>query len=368
MRAVPTNTSSCGRLVCVCECACWACRVWPWPYLIVHLLRARRPIGLTTTAMQQIASRKFRISPANALKIAETLYQQGLLSYPRTETEIFPPSMNLEELIKFQTNDPSWGAFATQLVAPNGHPDARNGKKTDEAHPPIHPTKPAQGLQGDEKQIYDLVTRHFLACCSRNAKAQETKVEIQIDTETFAASGRMVTDRGYLEVYPYENWGNNSIPLYELHQEFEPTMIELEAVRVPSRSIPLPWRSTRFRQALHTYAPWGVHRTSGEPNAIKQIPTRNVYITVLFGGQGETTAPQLLTEADLLGLMDRNEIGTDASKTTCDVVHPGWVPFLISSGSRHVLRAHMGRTCGARRNRAACRSRVFLPLFSGHHG
>ena len=97
----------------------------------------------------------------------------------------------------------------------------------------------ASNLEPNEKKIYELVTRHFLACCSRNAKAQETKVEIQIDTESFVASGRMVTDRGYLDVYPYESWGNNSIPHYELHQEFTPTMIELQTGETTVRRLTL---------------------------------------------------------------------------------------------------------------------------------
>ena len=58
----------------------------------------RRPVGLTTTAFQQLASRQFRIAPADSLAVAEKLYQQGLLSYPRTETDKFPESMDLVSL------------------------------------------------------------------------------------------------------------------------------------------------------------------------------------------------------------------------------------------------------------------------------
>ena len=136
----------------------------------------------------------------------------GLLSYPRTETEIFPPSMDLSALVREQVGNPQWGGFATQILANGVNP--RNGSKTDEAHPPIHPTKGVGGanLTQDEAKIYELATRHFLACCSQDAQAQETTVEIEIETEKFKATGRMVTDRGYLDVYPYENWAGSNIP------------------------------------------------------------------------------------------------------------------------------------------------------------
>lgn len=41
-------------------------------------------------------------------------------------------------------------------IAPQGQPNPRNGRNTDEAHPPIHPTKAAHDLQGDQANIYDV--------------------------------------------------------------------------------------------------------------------------------------------------------------------------------------------------------------------
>lgn len=45
------------------------------------------------------------------MHIAEKLYQQGLISYPRTETNIFPKELNLCGLIENQCNDPQWGGL-----------------------------------------------------------------------------------------------------------------------------------------------------------------------------------------------------------------------------------------------------------------
>jgi len=43
------------------------------------------------------------------MKIAEKLYTQGFISYPRTETNIFPKELNLRNLIELQSQDPAWG-------------------------------------------------------------------------------------------------------------------------------------------------------------------------------------------------------------------------------------------------------------------
>lgn len=62
-------------------------------------------------------------------------------------------------------------------------PNPRQGRKSDQAHPPIHPTKYAGNLQGNEKRLYEFIVRHFLACLSKDAQGQETTVEIVIAGE-----------------------------------------------------------------------------------------------------------------------------------------------------------------------------------------
>ena len=59
----------------------------------------------------------------------------------------------------------------------------RQGKKSDQAHPPIHPIKAAPNLAGNEKRVYEFIVRHFLACCSKDAKGMETIVEIIVHGE-----------------------------------------------------------------------------------------------------------------------------------------------------------------------------------------
>ena len=59
--------------------------------------------------LEKLASKKLRISAKTTMKIAEKLYTSGFISYPRTETNIFPKDMNLTSLVEAQTRDNRWG-------------------------------------------------------------------------------------------------------------------------------------------------------------------------------------------------------------------------------------------------------------------
>ena len=65
--------------------------------------------------LEKLASRKLRLSAKKTMTIAEKLYTQGLISYPRTETNKFPPEMDLSSLVETQRADGRWGGFAGRL-------------------------------------------------------------------------------------------------------------------------------------------------------------------------------------------------------------------------------------------------------------
>jgi DNA topoisomerase-3 len=218
-----------------------------------------RPLPLTTVELQKNASRFLRMNGQQAMTVAESLYQKGFISYPRTETDRFDKGMDLRALVQKQTQDNRWGTFAQNLM--NGaFRQPREGSHDDKAHPPIHPVAYCAPtvLSQEEGRVYEFVTRRFLACCSEDAKGQKTDVEIEYGDETFHANGLIVLERNYLVVYPYENWTSSTIlPKFTLGERFEPT------------------------EALIT--------------------------------DGKTSAPGYLTEPDLIALMDANGIGTDAT-------------------------------------------------------
>ncbi|KAL3273477.1 hypothetical protein HHI36_014918 [Cryptolaemus montrouzieri] len=215
-----------------------------------------RPLPLDTVEMEKNISRKLKINAKNAMKIAEKLYTQGYISYPRTETNIYPKELNLVNLVEHQTNDTNWGPFA-QRILNEGGPTPRVGKKSDQAHPPIHPIKHAPGLTGQEKAVYEYIVRHFLASVHKDAQGYETVVIVDIADEKFTAKGLIILEKNYLDVYIYEKWLGKEINNYEVGDTFTPSTLDL--------------------------------------------------------AEGNTSPPKLLTEAELIALMDKHGIGTDAT-------------------------------------------------------
>lgn len=221
--------------------------------------RKFKPLPLTTVELQKAAARLLRMSAAEALKLAEGLYNRGFVSYPRTETDRFDKGMNLRALVQKQHTDNRWGQYAEGL-SNGGFQQPREGRHDDKAHPPIHPIAHVSStvLGADEAKIYEYITRRFLACCSEDAKGVATDVDLQYGEEKFNARGIVVQERNYLDVFIYDKWDNTAeLPKFTVGEQFEPT------------------------EALMT--------------------------------EGKTSPPSYLTEADLLALMDANGIGTDAT-------------------------------------------------------
>lgn len=166
------------------------------------------PIPLNTVELESRASRFLNIRPRAALDMAEELYRRGYISYPRTETEIYSPSINLRNILAGFTQHSVYGQLAEKLL--RGPLRPTKGARDDKAHPPIHPVRPAERgelvaeLGSMAWRLYDLVVRHFLATLSPPARLVRQRLTIEVGGELFEAQGTRVAELGYLEAYPFE--------------------------------------------------------------------------------------------------------------------------------------------------------------------
>lgn len=80
-----------------------------------------KPLPLTTVELQKMGSRYLRLDSTQVMQAAETLYQKGFISYPRTETDQFDLGMNLRALVEKQTQSNTWGQFAQGSVSSSVH-------------------------------------------------------------------------------------------------------------------------------------------------------------------------------------------------------------------------------------------------------
>lgn len=101
---------------------------------------------------------------------------KGFISYPRTETNSFPPTMHVPQLVKRLENTTEFGGYVNKLLEGGKFAKPKVGNQNDQAHAPIHPVKPTEkgALTLDEWKVYDLIARHFLACCSKDAIGVES--------------------------------------------------------------------------------------------------------------------------------------------------------------------------------------------------
>lgn len=100
-----------------------------------------KPFPLTTVELQKLATDKLRMTSAKVMEIAENLYTKGYISYPRTETNSFPKTMNLRNLVdRLRPND-EYQNYISTLIDDNQFQNPKVGNSDDQAHSPIHPVK-----------------------------------------------------------------------------------------------------------------------------------------------------------------------------------------------------------------------------------
>jgi DNA topoisomerase-3 len=121
-------------------------------------------------------------------------------------------------------NGEGFGEFAERVASGEMWGGPKNGKQDDKAHPPIHPVKHANkaDLSFDEWRVYEIISRHFLACISKDAVGSETKADVILGGELFYAKGLIIEEQNWLEVFPYEKWSDTVLPPITKGEEFMP--------------------------------------------------------------------------------------------------------------------------------------------------
>jgi len=211
-----------------------------------------RPTPLRTDDLLRDMARLTGLSAAKILQVAEDLYADGYISYPRTETNRYRPG--------FDYGRPLKAACKGLGVNVKGDPKPRQERLDDGAHTPIYPIRPFTG-GGIARKLWEYVAGRFLAnAFYPDARRVERRAEIRIGELTLRSYGAQTVKTGFYEIYAYFRPKDDPIPRLRVG----------EKLRIVSIS-------------LH---------------------------------EGKTKPPNRLTEAELLKLMEENGIGTDATRAT----------------------------------------------------
>jgi DNA topoisomerase-3 len=220
-----------------------------------------RPIPLNTVALMKAASTLLNIGPQQCMHIAEHLYISGWISYPRTESSSYPEHFDVHEVVEQHVKHPEWGKVAQQILT-TGLQRAKKGVDHGD-HPPITPTACAvrdRDLSGAEWRVYEYIACHFIATVCNDAVFENQAILYDIGGESFSSSGSALVEPGFLEVMPWARPGDKYMATVKIGEQFQVDSIGIK--------------------------------------------------------EGVTKAPGFISESELIGLMEKFGIGTDASIPT----------------------------------------------------
>ncbi len=161
----------------------------------------RKPAApFTTSTLQQEAARKLYFASKRTMSAAQKLYEQGLITYMRTDaTNLNADAVN--EIRGFIARE-----YGEKFVPSTPNIYATKSKNAQEAHEAIRPTHfdaPAKNLSGDEAKLYDLIWKRTIACQMTNAEFDSVAADIETENKVaiFHAVGSTRTFDGFMKVY-----------------------------------------------------------------------------------------------------------------------------------------------------------------------
>ena len=170
------------------------------------------PHPFDLTALQLEAYRCFKLSPKTTLEIAQELYVDGLISYPRTSSQKLPPELGWAAIISALAKQPSYADVCKALLEQKKLSPAE-GPKTDPAHPAIYPTGQRAGkLSQRAAKLYDIIVRRFLATFAPQCIRQRTKALLELGGQRFVAQGTTTLAPGWTAIYNYVRFKESELP------------------------------------------------------------------------------------------------------------------------------------------------------------
>ncbi len=229
----------------------------------------RKPPTPFSTTVFLSAAANLGFSPSRASRIAEDLYTDGYISYPRTDNTVYPRSLDMREALGYLKKVEGPGVYAEKLLDQDKLQPTR-GKKETTDHPPIYPTGYAskKQLRDDQWKIYQLVVRRFLATLSAPAKTLRTTLYFDSGGETLTTGGTVVTEEGWLGVYPYSRRADEELPRLSEGQQ-----VSVNSAEVIGKETQPPGRYGQGR-LIQVMEDLGLGTKATRPNIIQNLYDR----------------------------------------------------------------------------------------------
>ncbi|HJX23184.1 MAG TPA: DNA topoisomerase I [Candidatus Bathyarchaeia archaeon] len=213
---------------------------------LVDLVEAKKyyekpPPPFDVGGLQAEAYRLFGYFPSRTVALAERLYLEALISYPRTGSQKLPPSIGYRNILMGLGGLVEYSDLANEILS--GRLIPNEGTKTDPAHPAIYPTgNPSRRrLSTEEHRLYDLIVKRFLAVFSTPSHKERTRARISCGEFIFSMEGFRILEEGWMRSYmPYTS--AKEVPMPALTEGQRIIFLDLSAhkkfVQPPSRYNP----------------------------------------------------------------------------------------------------------------------------------
>jgi DNA topoisomerase I len=155
----------------------------------------------TTSTLQQEANRKLRLSARDTMRTAQKLYEQGYITYMRTD------SVHLSGQAIEAARSCVEQMYGADYLSPAPRQYTTKSKGAQEAHEAIRPagstfvTPKQTGLSDRELALYDMIWKRTVACQMADARQTQVSVDIQVEKATFRSTGKRIDFPGYLRAY-----------------------------------------------------------------------------------------------------------------------------------------------------------------------
>jgi DNA topoisomerase I len=186
----------------------------------------KKPVPFNTTEFLRAAA-STGISAGKSMSLAESLYQKGFTSYPRTDNKAYPKSLDLKAIVNKLASvselvDSVKKVLAQEKIVPS------KGKETKD-HPPIYPVAAVKksALNPDEWKVYELICRRFLATLYTDARTENVSVLMEEKEEQFIARGQIILSLGWKSIYTYSKLSEVILPKLEKGDEVKVNKLNL---------------------------------------------------------------------------------------------------------------------------------------------
>ncbi|NVJ63405.1 MAG: type I DNA topoisomerase [Flavobacteriaceae bacterium] len=265
----------------------------------------------TTSTLQQEASRKLYFSVSRTMQVAQRLYEQGLITYMRTD------SVNLSSEALTAAQEAITAQYGKEYVQIRNYSSKTKGAQ--EAHEAIRPTdlmRSEISLERDQARLYDLIYKRTLASQMSDAKLERTLVKIDASThkEQFSATGEMIAFDGFLKVY-LEGQDDDDL---EEQSGMLPTMqqgdeLSLKLMTATERFTRPPYRYTEASLVKKLEA-LGIGRPSTYAPTISTVQNRGYVAKGAIDGEDRSYVQLSLKSSELTEKKLTEKVGSDKGK------------------------------------------------------